>query len=160
PMAARATIHRSLIHEARVEVLEGRRLLSAAAGLLQAYGQLPLSFEANRGQTDAQVQFLSRGAGYALFLTPGDAVLSLSQPSATAGASSAGTGAVLRMQLVGADPAAQLVGLDPLPGTSNYLVGNDPSRWLTDIPNDARVEARGVDPGVDLTYYGNQRQLE
>ena len=35
------------------------------------YGKIPLSFEANRGQTDARVQFLSRGSGYALFLTPG-----------------------------------------------------------------------------------------
>src|ERR1041385_7640499 len=31
--------------------------------MLQHYRQLPLSFEANRGQTDAQVKFLSRGDG-------------------------------------------------------------------------------------------------
>ena len=43
--------------------------------------QVPLSFEANRGQTDAQVQFLSRGSGYTLFLTPGEAVLSLRRPT-------------------------------------------------------------------------------
>src|SRR5262249_5590233 len=59
-----------------------------------------------------------------------------------------------------ANPTPQLAGLDRLPGTSNYLLGNDPSRWHTDIPNYARVEARGVYPGVDLVYYGNQRQLE
>ena len=33
----------------------------------QAYGKLPLSFEANRGQTDSQVKFLSRGGGSTLF---------------------------------------------------------------------------------------------
>lgn len=32
-----------------------------------AYGKLPLSFGINRGQTDVQVQFLSRGGGYTLF---------------------------------------------------------------------------------------------
>ena len=36
-----------------------------------------MSFEANRGQTDKQVQFISRGPGYALFITPTEAVFSL-----------------------------------------------------------------------------------
>src|SRR5437588_777786 len=65
------------------EVLEDWTLLSATAlgtdTLLSGYGQLPLSFEANQGQTDAQVNFLSRGSGYALFLTATGAVLSLQQ---------------------------------------------------------------------------------
>lgn len=32
------------------------------------YGKLPLSFEANLGQVDSGVKFLSRGSGYTLFL--------------------------------------------------------------------------------------------
>src|SRR2546423_4967455 len=47
-----------------------------------AYGRLPLSFEANRGQTDASVDFLARGSGYMLFLTPAQAVLSLAAGAA------------------------------------------------------------------------------
>ncbi|MGH7790783.1 MAG: hypothetical protein ACREOB_00570, partial [Thermodesulfobacteriota bacterium] len=47
----------------------------------EAYGKLPLSFEANQGQTNAQVKFLSRGSGYTLFLTPTEAVLTLRQRS-------------------------------------------------------------------------------
>ncbi|MBV8054982.1 MAG: hypothetical protein JO071_07055, partial [Deltaproteobacteria bacterium] len=50
------------------------------ARILASYGKLPLSFEANRGQSDRQVKFLSRGNGYALFLTPTEAVLSLRHP--------------------------------------------------------------------------------
>src|SRR5690349_8575683 len=46
-------------------------------GLLENYGKLPLSFEANRGQTDPSVKFPSRGSGYTLFLTGDEAVLSL-----------------------------------------------------------------------------------
>ena len=45
--------------------------------LVETYGRLPLSFEANQGQTASQVNFLSRGSGYSLFLTPGQAVLAL-----------------------------------------------------------------------------------
>jgi len=54
-------------------------------GVVENYGRLPLSFEANQGQTDPQVKFLSRGRGYALFLTGDEAVLSLRKPSAVSG---------------------------------------------------------------------------
>lgn len=45
------------------------------ARLAEAYGKLPLSFEANQGQFDQQVQFLARGSGYGLYLTASEAVL-------------------------------------------------------------------------------------
>jgi hypothetical protein len=50
----------------------------AQARILEGYGKLPLSFEANHGQTDARVKFLSRTAGYTLFLTRDEAVLAWS----------------------------------------------------------------------------------
>jgi hypothetical protein len=69
----------------RLESLESRDLPSTVDPVHQAvqpaYGQIPLSFEPNEGQTDSQVQFLSRGSGSALFLTPTAAVLSLSKPA-------------------------------------------------------------------------------
>src|SRR2546429_6611788 len=43
----------------------------------EAYGKLPLSFEANHGQTDLQVKFLSRGSNDSLFLTSNEAVIEL-----------------------------------------------------------------------------------
>jgi hypothetical protein len=161
PDRRRRTGVRNHVTQPAVEALEPRRLLSASEDLAQAYGQLPLSFEANQGQTDAQVSFLARGSGYALFLTPAEAVLSLRKPTQPGtDADPAASGTVLRMQLVGASTAPRLVGQGLLSGTSNYLLGNDPSQWHTGIADYARVEARGVYPGVDLVYYGNQRQLE
>ena len=53
---------------------------AAQARVVETYGQLPLRFEANQGQTDPQVKFLSRGRGYTLFLTPSEAVMALRQP--------------------------------------------------------------------------------
>jgi len=53
------------------------------ASLTAAYSKLPLSFEINHGQTDAQVKFLARGDGYRLFLTSSEVVLSLSKPVIT-----------------------------------------------------------------------------
>jgi len=116
---------------------------------------LPLFFEPNQGQTDPRVKFLARGSGYALFLTADEAVLKLQY-----GAVTSQSGSVIRMRLEGANPAPAIAGADSLPGKSNYLIGNDRKKWRNGIPQFARVNYQSVYPGIDLTYYGNQRQLE
>jgi hypothetical protein len=165
-------------------------LILAAGGattrpdLRNSYGKLPLSFEANHGQTDAQVKFIARGAGYTLFLTPAEAVFSLQQSRAANGVSSSEApdnnggpdlaeavlnptpklapqnNAILRVQLVNADRNATVTGMDELPGRTNYFHGNDPSKWTTNAATFAKVNYRDVLKGIDLVYYGNQGQLE
>jgi hypothetical protein len=124
-------------------------------------------FEANQGQTAPQVRFLSHGNGYALFLTPSDAVLSLTQPRAVQQSSSTPPadlsptlGAVLDIQLLGGSTGPSIAGLDELPSKSNYLQSNDPSQWHVNVPNFGRVEYQDVYLGVDLIYHGTGRQLE
>src|SRR5205807_7401195 len=138
------------------------------ARLAQSYGKVPLSFEANQGQTDPRVKFLSRGSGYTLFLTRDEAVLALrsrqssvvsSQLQKTPGHGLRTTD-TLRMKLVGANRAAKVTALGELPGKSNYFIGSDPKKWRTDVPTYGKVKYEGVYPGIDLVYYGNQRQLE
>jgi hypothetical protein len=51
-------------------------------------------------------------------------------------------------------------GLEELPGKANYFIGSDPAKWRTNIPTYAKVHYRDVYLGIDLLYYGNQRQLE
>ena len=124
-----------------------------AKGLAPTFGKLPLGFEANQGQTDRAVKFLLRGRGYALFLTADEAALTNDIQRTT--------DSVLRMRLVGANASLAVTGADELPGRSNYLIGNDPQKWRTNVPNYAKVKYQNVYPGVDLVYYGNQRgQLE
>jgi hypothetical protein len=123
--------------------------------VMDAYGKLPLSFEANQGQTDPRVKFLSRGAGYTLFLTQDSAVLALRAKDKTQA-----TNAVLRMKLQGANAHASVAGAQPLPGKSNYFVGNHPNQWRTNVPTFGAVTYAGVYPGIDLVYHGNQRLLE
>src|SRR5262249_14374908 len=67
---------------------------------------------------------------------------------------------VLRMKLVGANRAPKVVGSEELPGKSNYFAGRDPKRWRAGIPTYAKVKYEGVYAGVDLVYYGKERQLE
>jgi len=65
------------------------------------------------------------------------------------------------LKLLRANPAAKVRGLDELPGKSNYLTGNDPKKWRTNVPTYGRVRYENIYPGVDLVYYGKERgQLE
>jgi hypothetical protein len=157
-----------------------------AVELSENYGNLPLRFEANEGQTVEAVKFLSRGPGFTLFLTATDTVMVLedAEPSPSedvltrkfrsnqplsdsagelmlaAGKATVEKRSVLRMKLSGANTAATVVGRKPLAGTSNYFVGRDPSRWRTGIRNYAEVKYADVYPGVDLIYYGNGKKFE
>jgi hypothetical protein len=125
---------------------------------------LPMFFEPNQGQTAPQVKFMSRGAGYGLFLTADEAVLKLQQavpaPRTATPVPSPKPASVIRMRLEGANTSALVSGVSPLPGKSNYFIGNDRSKWRQNIPQFARVQYQAVYPGVDLVYYGNQGQLE
>jgi len=117
-----------------------------------AYGKLPLYFEANRGQTDEQVRFLARGSRSMLFLTPSEAVLAFTHRGVSR--------TVLRMTFIGANPEPSVVGAEELPGKANYFIGSDPVKWRTNVSTYAKVRYKNVYPGIDLIYYGNQRQLE
>jgi uncharacterized protein (TIGR03437 family) len=125
--------------------------VTAQAALLGA----PLNFEANQGQTDSQVKFLSRGDGYSLFLTSNEAVFRL-RPRAGVKAPPL----VFRMELRGANRGAPVTGADKLAGIANYYVGSDPKKWRSGVTTYGKVKYQGIYPGVDAVFYGNQRQLE
>jgi hypothetical protein len=128
------------------------------------YSKIPLSFEPNKGQTDPSVQFLSRGSGYSLFLTKDEVVLNLerqkTQATTTDQKPVSSSLDTLRMKLVGASATTTITGLEPQSGRVSYLIGNDPKKWHTGIETFGKVNFAQVYPGVDLVFYGNQRQLE
>jgi hypothetical protein len=119
-----------------------------AIPFLAAGTGLPMSFEPNVGQADARAQYLARGNGYTLLLTAGEAVLSSDGQKP------------LRMVLAGARPVPTPRPLLQLPGTVNYLLGNDPSHWRPGVPTYAKVAYDRVYRGIDLVYYGDSAGLE
>ena len=146
---------------------------------VETYGRLPLIFEDNRGQSDGQVKYLSRGNGFSLLLSSVEAVLLLQNSKPLphlrndalngVGGQDADGGyassrkvapAPLRIQFPGATKDPKITGVSPLPGRSNYFHGKDPEKWSTDILQYARVKYHDLYPGIDLVFYGNQRQLE
>ncbi|MCW5980783.1 MAG: SBBP repeat-containing protein [Bryobacteraceae bacterium] len=121
--------------------------------LAASYGQPPLVFEPNHGQADAQARWLARGPGYTLFLTESEAAMALREGKGK-------PGSVVRMKLSGSRAWANSEGLEPTGGISNYFIGDDPSKWRTDVPHYRRVSYAGVYEGIDLVFYGSGRNVE
>ena len=128
-----------------------------------ALGRLPLSFEANKGQVESNVDFLTRGAGFGMSFSPTETVLTLKSAAAGEVAPRSAPEArwtTLKMQVVGGNAEAQPVRHGALPGKVNSFIGDDPTKWVTDIATYRKVGYQGVYPGIDLLYYGRQGVLE
>jgi aldose sugar dehydrogenase len=128
--------------------------------------KLPLSFEPNLAASKSKINFISRRNNQVLLLSASEATFVLrnveSAPSSSGGKSHARNLLEnrLRLRLLGANTKAVAQGVDELPERRNYFIGNDPAKWRTDVPTFRAVRYGGVYRGVNLTYYGNQQQLE
>ena len=96
------------------------------AKVKESYSKIPLSFEANHGQADKSVKFISRGSGYSLALAPATFTMAVTSQH---------HGSVIQATLLNANAAAKLTGLERLVTRTNYLTGRDPRSWKTNIPN-------------------------
>ena len=120
--------------------------------ITQRYAQLPLAFERVTPESGSPAKFLARGNGYALFLAQKEAVIELRGQDNRA--------SIVRMQLAGANASAEFAAASPLPGASNYFIGNDSTKWRSGITQFSKVYENNVYHGINLVYYGTQGQLE
>ena len=111
---------------------------------------LPIVFEANRGQVAAEYRYLLRRDGMeALFASRGvDFVMT----------DKAHHRSTVRMTFAGAQSEPQAE--EALKGHANYFIGNDPSRWLRNVPLSASVAYKELYPGISASFYGNGEELE
>ncbi len=121
-------------------------LLGVSALAAPSYGELPLSFVPNAGQFESQVRFQVKGANGTIHFTSSQVVFS-------------SDGAVVRATFVGAAPAPELTGFDPLPGTASFFVG-DPARWRAGLPTFGALRYEALYPGIDLVYRGGKGALK
>jgi hypothetical protein len=121
--------------------------LTFAAPSSQMVANLPVTFEPNLGQTDAQVRYLARGSGYVAYITDQGTVLSLD--------SQQGKRAVLQLTLQGGRAVPS--GMKALPSHSNYFLRD---HSITGVPNFAAVESQDVWPGIDLVYHADRQRME
>ena len=120
--------------------------------LADRFSKAPLHFEPNVGQAPGEFKYIAR-SGKGLFLFGNDqTILRIWDSKSTAPES-------LRLRLSGSHPAKP-AGVDSLVSHSNYFLGSDPSKWRKDVDNFGKVSYQGVYPGIDVVYYGNQREVE
>ncbi len=112
-----------------------------------AISQLPLRFEANRGQWNPAVRYGARTGAFDLVFTEKGASLRF------------GGSQAIDISLVNANRDPRVEGLDEWKARTNYMVGPR-ANWHTDVPNYARVAYRQAYPGVDVIYYGFHNRLE
>jgi hypothetical protein len=141
--------------------------------------QLPFVFEKNIGQTDSSVRFRARTVGGIVSFTPDEIILALppvvrSMPmlndtlvSEHTSLSDKGNAKAfeysqptVRVRYIGARSAQSLVGVGQLPGVVNYFVGNNPSKWRTNIPTYSSIIYHQLYDGVSLHYTGTGQQLK
>jgi hypothetical protein len=168
-------------HAGRCRSLLRLLALALAAGVSSAPGTeaatpahaslagLPLFFEANCGQAALPAQFVAHSRSGTVLLGPAEVVVL--QPAAQPQPGRRDRAAqrsrdlqtevrTLSFRFVGGNPQAAMTGLHPLSGKINYILGDNPASWQTEVPAFDRVRVAEVYPGVDLVYYGNQQKLE
>jgi beta-propeller repeat-containing protein len=116
-----------------------------------AYGRLPLAFVPNAGQSDPRVRFSAQANGVGFFFTQKEAVFSFAKGKKWV---------VLRLAFRGANPKARIEGQKRGPGKVNYLLGNDPSKWHSNLPTYRQVIYRDLWPGIDMVFGGGSDGLK
>ena len=108
---------------------------------------LPLAFEANRGQTAPQVQYLARSSEGALFFTNDGLTVAVPRLGA------------FRLRFEGAMAAPNIIAEGKLMARSNYP-NSDPQKSVAGVANYSALRYRAVYPGIDVKFYGHDRHLE
>jgi len=58
----------------------------------------------------------------------------------------------IKASFIGANPNPRVVGEKMMEYKCNYFIGNDPTRWRTDVPNYESITLRDIYEGVDLRF--------
>ena len=142
-----------------------------ARALAPNFGNAQLSFIPNAGQSDSGVRFQAQGLGGMLFFKQNELLLSLPirdaqrkadslEPHVRSAEGESRPPTTIKLHFDGASPNAEVVGAKRLPGSANYFIGNDPTRWHANLPTYANIVYQDLYPGIDLTYDGRQGMLK
>ncbi len=142
---------------------------------LQNFDLLSIVFEPNWGQAEKDVNFVHNGKNYSLSLKSTESVFLFNIPTRidTSNGNKHSKSpknhqrefiqskkTELSLKLLNSNPTSKISAKNPLKGRSNYLFGNNPDKWLKDIPHYGKIKCEDVYSGIDLEYYGKGSQLE
>ncbi|MBI4687854.1 MAG: hypothetical protein HY756_08775 [Nitrospirae bacterium] len=151
---------------------------AAKAKIQEAYSRLPLSFIKNNGQVDERVKYYEKGAGHAVYFTEEAVYLELikgkgSEKKSVVSSQNAAKGKqlsnktsphiaskLIKLSLINANKEQEIIAVDKQEGKVSYFIGNDSRKWRTNIPTYKGVLYKEAYKGIDIKYYGNNRQME
>ncbi|MCX7944181.1 MAG: SBBP repeat-containing protein [Deltaproteobacteria bacterium] len=125
--------------------------------IIEGYVRLPLYFIKNEGQIDDRIKYYERGFEHIFFFTTEGIYMTLITPEK--GAEEIKVDNIV-LRPVGGRSEVEITGEDELHGRVNYFIGNEPTKWRRDIPTYSKVRYSNLYEGIDLVFYGNQRQIE
>ncbi|MFC1558801.1 SBBP repeat-containing protein, partial [candidate division KSB1 bacterium] len=147
--------------------------------IIENYGNIPLAFQLNSGRFNEQVKFTTGGNGATMFFTGEGTTFLLGRETGESLAKRASLKKeaifdtpipqvediemehfALKLNFNNANTQPDVSGEDRLPWNTNYLLGNDPDKWRTDVSNYAKVRLSNLYNGVDLLYYGNKNRIK
>jgi len=140
-------------HSPAPRVLPAGATTTRSAEIPPSLTSLPLAFEGNRGQMPPAIRFRATTLGGILHFFAWGVHLTLPAKEGREAES-------LSLVFDHPDPGLEVVAGRLGDGRFNYIQGNDPSRWITGIRPAASIVYRGILPGVDLVYEGDQRRLK
>ncbi|NLZ29765.1 MAG: PKD domain-containing protein, partial [Methanomicrobiales archaeon] len=116
------------------------------------YRLLSSGFIPNAGQYDPAVEYILQHQGTTIFFTRDGLVLTHTPENASTD--------VIRQSFAGASSDTHLSASGRREGVVNYYVGNDSSKWLSDIPVYSEVIYEDLYPGIDLVYTEKDGRLK
>lgn len=155
-LASPAVATNVALQAARLDEATAKPGNAAEADLKRLYANLPLYFVRNDGQMNEKVKFYESGGGHTTYYTSEAIYFSL--PMAINARSSAQ--ALIKLHAVGGNKNPEITAEGLQKGKVNYLLGNDPKKWHTDIPTYQAVIYKEIYAGIDLKFYGNKSWLE
>jgi len=135
----------------------------------------PLAFETNAGQWADSIRFRTHASGATLWFTSSGTYYQFTrritgtfdrhepiahEPDISRPARDSTETMVIKTALVDGNLNPRVFGLELLEYKCNYFLGDDPSRWYTDVSTYHAIAFQDIYPGIDLTYYGNGQQVE
>ncbi|HEX8265317.1 MAG TPA: FG-GAP-like repeat-containing protein [Pyrinomonadaceae bacterium] len=138
-----------------------------------SFDKLPIQFVKNSGQAPGAYKYYSNGQRYAVYLSEKEALFRLftqKVKTQTAPADNTVVASInnpdsfvqdsVLVKFAGAGNPASITGENELPGKYNYLVGDDPQKWIRNSSTFEKVRYTEIYPGTDLVFYGRGKELE
>ena len=134
------------------------------------FGKIPLYFISNQGQVNSEAIFYAKASRYTLWMTKEGLVfdclrkVKVEKSPANSLKSSYHPGKILRdvsrFLFLNANKNPEIVPIEEAKIRVNYFIGNDKSKWHSNIPTSKAILYKNLYKNIHLKVYGREKQIE